>query len=122
LVPAFRAVHPAAEANILAVAEILRDEAEVLDALVDSALEEGGDTIALATLGELPVAVARLVVQRLADRAAGGPAPGAARRLEEIRALADRSLDLPHGVRAVAEKGRLHFERTPALPKRMPIN
>jgi tRNA(Ile)-lysidine synthase len=104
------------------VAEILRDEAEVLDALVDSALEEDGHTIGLARLGQLPAALARLVVQRLADRAAGGPAPGAARRLEEIRALRHGALDLPHGVRAVAEKGRLHFERTPPLPKRMPIN
>ena len=35
LLPALRAVHPAAEANILRTLEILRDEAEVLDSLID---------------------------------------------------------------------------------------
>ena len=38
LVPALREIHPAAEANVLALAEILRDEADVLDAAVDGAL------------------------------------------------------------------------------------
>src|SRR5207248_7434446 len=73
LVPAFRDVHPAAEANILALAEILRDEAEVLDGLVDEALDDRSG-ITLQRLRELPIALARLVVQRLADCAAGGPA------------------------------------------------
>jgi hypothetical protein len=58
------------------------------------------------------------VIQRLADDAAGGPAPGAARRADEVCALADHgiaSLDLPHRVRAVAEHGVLRFGRTPPL-------
>src|SRR5205085_12289749 len=38
LLPALREVHPAAEANLLRLAEILRDEAEVLDGLVDDLL------------------------------------------------------------------------------------
>ena len=38
ILPALRQLHPAAEANILATLEQLRDEAEVLDALVDAAL------------------------------------------------------------------------------------
>ncbi len=81
LVPALREIHPAAEANVLALAEVLRDEAEVLDAAVDARLG-GRDRIALTSLRELPAALRRLVVQRLADGAAGGPAPGAARRTE----------------------------------------
>ncbi len=117
LVPAFRLVHPAAESNILALAETLRDEAEVLEALVDEVLE-GRHGISLARLRELPLALARLVVQRLADDAAGEPAPGAARRVEEIRAQDRGALDLPHGVRAVAERGQLRFERTPPLATR----
>jgi len=73
----------------------------------------------LTTLGELPVALARLVVQRLADRAAGRPAPGSARRLGEILALGvhgSAALDLPHGVRAQVQGGVLRFVRTPGAP------
>jgi len=117
LVPALAAVHPAAVENVLALAQTLRDEAEVLDALVDEILQ-GRDQIELARLRALAPALRRLVVQRLADRAAGRPAPGAARRSDEIAALADRgtaALDLPHGVRAVARDGTVRFERTPPL-------
>ena len=38
--PALRALHPAAERNVLALAESLRDEGAVLDALVDDMLGE----------------------------------------------------------------------------------
>ncbi|MGO9754532.1 MAG: tRNA lysidine(34) synthetase TilS [Solirubrobacteraceae bacterium] len=117
LVPALREIHPAAERNVLALAELLRDEALVLDAAVDQVLG-GGATIELAKLRELPVALARLVVQRLADRAAGQPAPGSARRLAGILALSEHgtaALDLPHGVRAELRSGVLRFARTPAL-------
>ena len=75
LVPALRGVHPAAEENVLALAAILRDEAEVLDALVAEALG-GRAEIELEALRELPPALRRLVVQRLADRVVGRPAPG----------------------------------------------
>ncbi len=73
-------------------------------------------------------------MQQLADRAAGRPAPGAARRLDEILGLADvaarhagtgtagvapghggAALDLPHGVRAQVTDGVLSFGRTPPL-------
>lgn len=111
LVPALRDVHPAAERNVLALAEILRDEAEVLEELVADVLA-GDSAVPLARLRALHPALARLVVQRLADDAAGGPAPGTARRLEEMLALPERgraALDLPHGVRAIAEGGVLRF-------------
>ncbi|MGZ4415873.1 MAG: tRNA lysidine(34) synthetase TilS, partial [Gaiellaceae bacterium] len=39
LLPALREIHPAADQNVLALAELLRMEADVLDALVDDALE-----------------------------------------------------------------------------------
>ena len=115
LVPALQAVHPAAAENVLALAEILRDEAAVLDALVDETLG-GRREIELARLRALPPALRRLVVQRLADGAAGNPAPGAARRADEVAALSDTgtaALDLPQGVRAVAEGGVLRFVRQP---------
>ena len=110
LVPALREIHPAAEANVLAVSDILRAEAEVLDGLVDEALM-GSPEIEMTVLSTLPVAVQRLVLQRLADGAAGGPAPGTARRVAELTALgANAALDLPHGVRAVVQGGVLRFE------------
>jgi tRNA(Ile)-lysidine synthase len=120
LVPALRSIHPAAEANVLALAATLRDEADVLDALVAEALQ-GGSEIELDRLRALPVALARLVCQRLADGAAGGPAPGTARRAEEVLTMgSDSALDLPHGVRAVVEGGVLRFVRRPAAVGRRP--
>jgi tRNA(Ile)-lysidine synthase len=118
LVPAFEAVHPAAQQNLLALVEILREEAEVLDEFVDRALD-GREQISLARLRELPPALRRLVVQRLADQAAGAGAivAGAARRAEEIAALGElgtTALDIGHDVRAVAEYGMLRFEHGPA--------
>jgi tRNA(Ile)-lysidine synthase len=118
LVPALRRVHPAAEDNVLAVAQILRDEADVLDALVDEVLGGGGPA-SLAAVRALPAALRRLVIQRLADEAAGGFAPGAASRAEEIAALSDRGtalLDVGNGLRAVAEYGELRFERLDGGP------
>jgi tRNA(Ile)-lysidine synthase len=118
LVPALAEIHPAAARNVLRTAELLRDEAEVLDALVDAEL--GGangsarGTIELQRLAELPGALRRLVVQRLADRAAGRPVPGAANRADEVAALrrtGTAMLDLGGGTRAVVERGVLRAER-----------
>ncbi|MGZ4182034.1 MAG: tRNA lysidine(34) synthetase TilS [Solirubrobacteraceae bacterium] len=112
LLPALQAVHPGAADNVIAVAEILREEAAVLDALVDGVLDRR-DRVALSRLRELGPALARLVVQRLADDAAGGVAPGVARRASEILALDEHGtvqLDTGGGVVAIAEYGVLRFE------------
>jgi len=117
LLPALAEIHPAASRNVLRTAALLRDEAEVLDALVDAELcgSDGRQaTISLDRLAELPGALRRLVVQRLADRAAGRPVPGAANHADEVAALRRTGaamLDLGGGVRAVAERGILHAER-----------
>ena len=117
LVPALRSIHPAAEANVLALAEILRDEAEVLDSLVDELT--GGDGIEIGRLRELPGAMRRLVVQRLADAVAGGPAAGAGRRAPEVCELAEgAALDLPGGVRATVRGGHLRLLPTPSVQRR----
>ncbi len=117
LVPALREVHPAAEANVLALLERLCGEQDALEALVEDVLA-GERRVSLARLRELPAPIGRLVVQHLADEAAGGFAPGAAGRAAEILALSDRGtvqLDLPAGVRAVVEYGTLRCEpRGPA--------
>ena len=111
LVPALRELHPAAEANVLRTVELLRDEAAVLDAAVDAVLAEAGDPPARDHLRTLPPALARLVVQRLAD-AAGGPA--VAHRTEESLALAEHgALDVGGGLRAGIEHGGLRFLATP---------
>lgn len=120
LVPALERVHPAAQENVLALAEILRAEAEVLDELVSATLD-GRTEIALERLRDLPPALRRLVVQRLADEAAGGPAAGVARRAEEVAAMpahGTAALDLPSGVRATVRDGLLTFGRTPELGRR----
>ena len=86
LVPALEQIHPSAQANVLTLAEILAQEAAVLDELVDSVLA-GRQEIRLATLRELPAALRRLVVQRLADAAAGEPAAGVGRRADDVAAM-----------------------------------
>jgi tRNA(Ile)-lysidine synthase len=117
LAAALAEIHPAAARNVLRTAELLRDEAEVLDALVDAELGANGSergTIELSRLAELPAALRRLVVQRLADRAAGRPVPGAANHADQVAGLrrtGTAMLDLGGGVRAVAERGVLRAER-----------
>jgi tRNA(Ile)-lysidine synthase len=115
LLPALRAVHPAAERSVLRTAELLREEAAVLDEVVLTALG-GRDRIAVARLGELPRALARLVVRRLAEDATGALCPRAPGRLDDLLALGDGALDLGDGARAVVERGVLRMARTPPLP------
>jgi tRNA(Ile)-lysidine synthase len=113
LVPALRELHPAAERNVVRTAELLRDEAAVLDEVVETALA-GRDHIAVAHLAALPPALARLVVRRLAEDAAGRLCARAPARLPDILALGDGALDLGDGARAVVSDGLLRVEPTPA--------
>jgi tRNA(Ile)-lysidine synthase len=119
LLPALQEIHPAAEQTVVRTAALLRDEAEVLDDVVATALA-GRDRIALDHLAVLPRALARLIVRRLAQDAVGGLCSRVPGRLDDILAL-DRSgpqqaLDLGDGVRAVAEAGMLRMVPTPPLP------
>jgi tRNA(Ile)-lysidine synthase len=117
LAAALAEVHPAAAANVLRTAELLREEAEVLDGLASAEVDNSGDaasgTIPLQRLAELPPALRRLVVQLLADRAAGRPVAGAARHADEVAALTrgGSAIDLGSGVRAVMEKGLVRAEQ-----------
>jgi tRNA(Ile)-lysidine synthase len=107
LLPALRSLHPAAEANILRTLEILRDEAEVLDSLIDTDPD-------VARIAALPPALRRLTVQAIAGR------PPVAARADEILALGSRggtaTLDLGDGLRAVVEYGKLRFDYGPPEP------
>jgi tRNA(Ile)-lysidine synthase len=109
-----RGVHPAAEENLLRSVEILRAEAAVLDDVVEVALA-GRSRIALTRLSELPAALARLVVIRLAEDAAGEPVTGVGSRLRELLELGGRggsaAIDVGAGVRAIVEYGVLRFAR-----------
>lgn len=113
LVPALRELHPAAEHNVVRTAELLRDEAAVLDDVVETALA-GRDQIAIDHLRALPPALARLVVRRLAEDAAGRLCARAPGRVDDILALGDGALDLGDGARAVVRGGVLRVEPTPA--------
>ncbi|MCW2999940.1 MAG: tilS [Solirubrobacterales bacterium] len=113
LVPALQAVDDRAHDNILRTAELLRDEAQVLDTVVQTALA-GRDHILVEQLALLPVALGRLVVRELAEAAIGGrPCPRAASRVPEILALGDGALDVGDGARARVQDGVLRFGRTP---------
>jgi tRNA(Ile)-lysidine synthase len=118
LAAALAEVHPAAAQNVLRTAALLRDEAEVLDALVAAELDASNGSargaIELGRLAELPPALRRLVVQQLADRAAGRPVAGAANHADEVAGLrrtGTAMLDLGGGVRAIVERGILRAER-----------
>ncbi len=141
VVPAFDAVHPAAQENVLRTARLLREEAVVLDALVDAELERdcvelerdraapegapdghggepGGEpSVAIERLQDLPPALARLVVVRLAELVAGAYVPQAGDRVGEILALARRGgraeLHVGGLVGVVLEGGRLRMVKLP---------
>jgi tRNA(Ile)-lysidine synthase len=118
LLPALEAVDPRAAANVVRTSELLRDEAEALEVFVDNALQ-GRDRIVVVYLADLPPALGRLIVRRLAEAATGELCPRAAGRLDDVLALGESgALDVGDGARAVVEGGVLRFERTPPLPGR----
>ena len=115
VLPALRELNPAAERNIAETAAQLREEAETLDALVP----QGGEGLTLAGLGELPPAVARLAL-----RAAAGDAPISRRDAERILALpreGSAEVELPGGLRAIAEYGVLRFASGPDAAAPAPV-
>jgi tRNA(Ile)-lysidine synthase len=115
LMGALASIHPAAERNVVRAAALLREEAAVLDDVVDTALA-GRDEISLDHLRLLPTALGRLVLRRLAEDAVGGLCPRVAGRYEEVIELSDDAmLDLGDGARAVVTDGVLWFDRTPPL-------
>jgi tRNA(Ile)-lysidine synthase len=116
LIPALEEAHPAAKENVLRTAALLREEAELLDSLVEAELAGGEGVepgrIFHARFCELHPALRRLVLQRIADDAAGRPVAGAARFAEQVASLTRGGwvLDLGGGVRAVLERGVLRAE------------
>ena len=108
--PVLGEIGPAAEETIVETAQLLRDEAQVLEQLVDDALAEiGGAGLPLSELRARPPALARLILRRAAGQAISR------RDADAILALAGRggttTLDLPEGLRAVVEYGTVRFTR-----------
>ncbi len=97
VVPALRAVHPAAEANVLATVDILRAEAEVLDVLVRDVIG-GRAEIPAAELAALEPALRRLVFIELAGAPVG-------HRVDEVLALHHGAVDVGYGRRATVTRG-----------------
>jgi tRNA(Ile)-lysidine synthase len=126
LIPELEKAHPAAKENVLRTAALLREEAELLDSLVDAELAGGegapAGAIAHRRFAELHPALRRLVLQRLADEAAGRPVAGAARFADQVAGLSRGGsvLDLGGGIRAVLEGGVLRAEQNLAPNGRKP--
>jgi tRNA(Ile)-lysidine synthase len=134
VVPQLRAIHPAAERNLLATAAELRDEQELLERAVEAAMAESGaggvpPSVDGARLAGLAAPLRRLVLRRLAEQAASGPVALDAARMREIERLAAASgsaqVDVGGGVRAVAEYGVIRFvahaDEQPPRPVELPL-
>jgi len=131
LLPALAAVHPAAERNVARLADLLADEAAVLDAVVADArgrvARDGG--MDAAALRREPVAVARLLVRGLLHDA-GLPGDAAAAGVVDAvlaRASTGRgSTQVPGGVVAVdrgvlvAEARGMTAAAIPPMPLAVP--
>ncbi|MDX6662660.1 MAG: tRNA(Ile)-lysidine synthase [Solirubrobacterales bacterium] len=125
VLPVLRELSDAAEANIAETRAELAEEADVLDRLVASVLEEagaGGDAtvVMVAGLTGLQPGLRRLALRTLAERAAGEQVALGRRRINEIWRLATRpeggTLELGGGLHAVCEAGTIRFETAASQP------
>lgn len=112
LLGALKSIHPGAENRVAAFAEQLRDEAELLEPIVDAAWQRcaTGDGLTYQSLRVEPLAVQRLLIRRLMQ----GLELGQITRVLELRPGAPRIV-LPNGVLASCEDGIVRVERE-ALP------
>jgi tRNA(Ile)-lysidine synthase len=127
LVPALAAVHPGAERHVAAFADLLRDEAQLLEPLVDAAwarAREGGPGLGAEALAAEPAPMRRLLVRRLIAEAG---LPGEAMGAEPVaRALAlldgGRRAGLPGDGEAALARGRLVVSGpAPPAPQAAPL-
>lgn len=130
VLPVLRALSPAAERTIAETGLLLRDEQEVLEAAVEDALARLGEqALPLAELRTLPAGLARLLLRRVAEEAAGEPCSLSRADADAVLSLGERggtqTLDLGGGLRAVVEYGVLRFSRAregePPAPVRLPV-
>ena len=120
LVPALAAVHPEAERHVAALADALRDEAELLDPLVDAAWARAFDGRGLraTALCAEPAAMRRILVRRLIQ---GAGLPGDASSSAAVARVLDLlggagRLTLPGAGVAALERGTLVVDPAPSPP------
>ena len=122
VLPLLRKVNAGADANVLATAAQLRDEAQVLDQAVDEALRRTGaggapPAVDAARLAAEPSPVRRLVLRRLAEAAAGATVALGPEEARAIERLAERggsgAVDLGGGLQAIVEYGIVRFGHGP---------
>jgi tRNA(Ile)-lysidine synthase len=126
LLPALAAIHPGAEAHLAAAADLLRDEAELLEPLVEEAWERvgGGPGLDPGGLAGQPRAMRRLLARRLiAEAGLGGDALGGDSVARVLETAADgRRRNLPGGGGVALEGGRLvAFGPAPGAPTPAPL-
>ena len=126
LLPALAAVHPGAEAHLAAAADLLRDEAELLDPLVEEAWRRAaaGPGLDPGALAVQPRAMRRLLARRLiAEAGLEGDALGGESVARALETAADgRRRNLPGGGGVSLEGGRLvAFGPAPDAPPPAPL-
>jgi tRNA(Ile)-lysidine synthase len=124
VLPVLRALSPAAERTIAETSFLLRDERLIIERAADGVIAQLGIPTPLEALRLEPIGLARTVLVRLAERAAGAGsgAPGSGGATSAVAlsradcaailSLSDegtQTLDLGGGLRAVAEYGALRF-------------
>ena len=114
VIPALKQLSPTAELTIAETARQLREEAEILELAASEALAAvgGGPAVPLAALEQLPAALRRLVLRRLAEGAAGSSRALSRREVDDVLSMGSdgtKSLDLGGGLQAVAEYGTVRF-------------
>ena len=83
-----------------------------------------GRSAAGVDLSALPPALARLVLQRLADEAGGPSIAAHADAILALQRTGTATLDLPGGLRAISEYGRIRIDHGPPTapaPTRLPV-
>jgi tRNA(Ile)-lysidine synthase len=127
LLAALRGVHPGAERHVAALADVLRDEGELIAPIVAAARERaraGGGGLGVAELLAEPPAMRRLLV-REEIAAAGLPADAAGgAAVARVLDLLERGgrASLPGGGEAAVERGRLVIRaRPPEAPAPVPL-
>jgi tRNA(Ile)-lysidine synthase len=101
LLPAFRSLHPAAEANLLRTAVLLAEDEAALDALAAQLLAGTGE-LATAAVANAPAAVVRRALRRVAGFPA--PRPIAAERVSALARSRNGAGSVPLGAGRVAER------------------
>src|SRR4051812_27742856 len=122
VLPVLREVGPEAEATIAETHAELAEEGEALDRLAAEAVSASGaeaaGAIGRGALAEMDPVIRRLVLRRLAERAAGEQVPLGRGRAAEIWRLVNRSeggvIELGGGVEAHTEHGHARFPSGPA--------